>query len=146
MSYLPCLRCEQQLMFAKSGCAFLKNDSIRRRRGDASLRRDSGPPKADHWIHISKATVPLLCTSFAAECNGWVRGHFLRWCWLGLRVAGGCEPWNATNPERQPDRGLPSLLLHKRTTNSTFGLLAANLALGNVRPHCAILLFQHNSL
>lgn len=35
-------------------------------------------------VHISKATVPLLCKSYAAECNGWVRGHFLRWCWLGL--------------------------------------------------------------
>lgn len=73
----------------------------------------------------------ILMHVIAAGCNGWVRGHFLRWCSLGFRTLAAA---NYRNPEWQSDRGFPSPEPQQTDDNPFFGPLAANLALANVRP------------
>lgn len=101
-----------ELRAAANACLRLHLEvSVGRKRRDA--RRYSRPPKADHWIHTSKAPVPLLCTSSAAECNGWVRGHLLRWSWLGLR---GWRLWSPATLKGSPTGAFPVLGCNNRAT------------------------------
>lgn len=83
-------------------------------------------------VHISKATVPLLCKSYAAECNGWVRGHFLRWCWLGL------SSWRLRSPATLKGRPTGALLA-PYCTNGT-----ANLSLDCWRLISRLQMSDHN--
>lgn len=83
-------------------------------------------------VHISKATVPLLCKSYAAECNGWVRGHFLRWCWLGLRS------WRLRSPVTLKGRPTGAFLA-SYCTNGT-----ANLSLDCWRLISRLQMSDHN--